>query len=151
MAIMGFSSLYVLFICAHFDDRFSFVSIGAGIIILLLTTFIRKFRESVTPFFLAAALIFSGISFEMTTDYKISYADSLTDKEVALDATVLEEPEFTGTKYYYTLKTNKIDGNNFKVRLRLSASQYIDAEPYDRVRFKVTLYEIGSRRIRKQL
>lgn len=144
MAIMGFSSLFVLFVCAHFDDRFSFVSIGAGIIILLLTAFIRKFRESVTPFFVAAALIFSGISFEMTTDYKISYADSLTDKEVTLDATVLEEPDFTGTKYYYTLTTNRIDGKDFKVKLRLSASQYIDTEPYDRIRFKVTLYEIGS-------
>lgn len=144
MAIMGFSSLFVLFVCAHFDDRFSFVSIGAGIIILLLTAFIRNFRESVTPFFVAAALIFSGISFEMTTDYKISYADSLTDKEVTLDATVLEEPDFTGTKYYYTLMTNRIDGKDFKVKLRLSASQYIDTEPYDRIRFKVTLYEIGS-------
>ena len=144
MAIMGFSSLFVLFVCAHFDDRFSFVSIGAGIIILLLTAFIRKFRESVTPFFVAAALIFSGISFEMTTDYKISYADSLTDKEVTLDATVLEEPDFTGTKYYYTLTTNRIDGKDFKVKLRLSASQYIDTEPYDRIKFKVTLYEIGS-------
>lgn len=144
MAIMGFSSLFVLFVCAHFDDRFSFVSIGAGIIILLLTAFIRKFRESVTPFFVAAALIFSGISFEMTTDYKISYADSLTDKEVTLDATVLEEPDFTGTKYYYTLTTNRIDGKDFKVKLRLSASKYIDTEPYDRLRFKVTLYEIGS-------
>ena len=144
MAIMGFSSLFVLFVCAHFDDRFSFVSIGAGIIILLLTAFIRKIRESVTPFFVAAALIFSGISFEMTTDYKISYADSLTDKEVTLDATVLEEPDFTGTKYYYTLTTNRIDGKNFKVKLRLSASQYIDTEPYDRIRLKVTLYEIGS-------
>ena len=144
MAIMGFSSLFVLFVCAHFDDRFSFVSIGAGIIILLLTAFIRKIRESVTPFFVAAALIFSGISFEMTTDYKISYADSLTDKEVTLDATVLEEPDFTGTKYYYTLTTNRIDGKDFKVKLRLSASQYIDTEPYDRIRLKVTLYEIGS-------
>ena len=65
MAIMGFSSLSVLFLCAYFDDRFSFAAIGAGIIILLLTLFIRKFRERVTPFFVAAALIFSGVSFEV--------------------------------------------------------------------------------------
>ena len=54
MAIMGFSSLSVLFLCAYFDDRFSFVSIGAGIVILLLTLAIGKLRERVTPFFIAA-------------------------------------------------------------------------------------------------
>lgn len=144
MAIMGFSSLSVLFLCTYFDDRFSFVSIGAGIIILLLTVFIRRLRERVTPFFIAAALIFSGVSFEALSDYKISYADSLTDRESVVDATVLDEPEFINSKYYYILKTNSIDGEKFSVKLRLSASQYIEAEPYDNIKLKVKLYEIGS-------
>lgn len=58
MAIMGFSSLSVLFLCTYFDDRFSFVSIGAGIVILLLTLAIGKLRERVTPFFIAARSFF---------------------------------------------------------------------------------------------
>ena len=144
MAIMGFSSLSVLFLCAYFDDRFSFAAIGAGIIILLLTLFIRKFRERVTPFFIAAALIFSGVSFEVLSDYKISYADSLTDKESVIEATILDEPEFKHSKYYYTLKTESVDGEDFDVKLWLSASQYINAEPYDKIKLKVHIYEIGS-------
>lgn len=60
MAIMGFSSLFILFVCTYFDDRFSLLAVGAGVIILLLTAFIRKFRERITPFFVAAALIFFG-------------------------------------------------------------------------------------------
>lgn len=144
MAIMGFSSLSVLFLCVYFDDRFSFASIGAGILILLLTVFIRKFRERVTPFFIAAALIFSGVSFEVLSDYKISDADSLTDREAVIEATVLDEPEFTNSRYYYTVKTDSVDGAKIGVKLRLSASQYIDTEPYDRIKLKVNLYEIGS-------
>ena len=144
MAIMGFSSISVLFICAYFDDRFSFVSVCAGILILLLTIFIRKFRERVTPFFIAAALIFSGISFEVLTDYKISYSDTLTDKEAVIEATVLDEPEFKNSKYYYILKTEKINGESFNVKLRLSAPQYIFAEPYDRIKLKAKIYELGS-------
>ena len=144
MAIMGFSSLSVLFLCAYFDDRFSFAAIGAGIIILLLTLFIRKFRERVTPFFIAAALIFSGVSFEVLSDYKISYADSLTDKESVIEATILDEPEFKHSQYYYTLKTESVDGEDFDVKLWLSASQYINAEPYDKIKLKVHIYEIGS-------
>ena len=144
MAIMGFSSLSVLFLCTYFDDKFSFVSIGAGIVILLLTLAIGKLRERVTPFFIAAALILSGVSFEVLSDYKISYADSLTDKESAIEATVLDEPEFKNSRYYYTVKTEKIDGVNFEVKLRLSASQFIDTEPYDKIKLKVNLYEIGS-------
>lgn len=144
MAIMGFSSLSVLFLCVYFDDRASFVSIGAGILILLLTVFIQKFRERVTPFFIAAALILSGVSFEVLSDYKISYADSLTDREAVIEATVLDEPEFNHSKYYYTVKTESVDGAKIGVKLRLSASQYINAEPYDKIKLTVNLYEIGS-------
>ena len=127
MAIMGFSSLAVLFICTFFDDRFSFISVACGIIILLLTIFIRKFRERVTPFFIAAALIISAVSFEVLSDYKISDAESLTNKEAVIEATVLDEPEFTRSKYYYIVSTNTVDGNNLNIKLRLSSSQYIHA------------------------
>lgn len=144
MAIMGFSSLAVLFICTFFDDRFSFISVACGIIILLLTIFIRKFRERVTPFFIAAALIISAVSFEVLSDYKISDAESLTNKEAVIEATVLDEPEFTRSKYYYIVRTNTVDGNNLNIKLRLSSSQYIHAEPYDKIKLKVKLYEIGS-------
>lgn len=144
MAIMGFSSLSVLFLCAYFDDRFSFVSVGMGAVVLLLTVLFRKLRERVTPFFIAAALILSGVSFEVLSDYKVSYADSLTDRDAVVEATVLDEPEFRRSKYYYELKTDKIDGKSFNVKLSLSASQYIDADPYDKIRLKVHLYEIGS-------
>ena len=144
MAIMGFSSLSVLFLCVYFDDRFSFASIGTGILLLLLTVFIRKFRERVTPFFIAAALIFSGVSFEVLSDYKISYAESLTDREAFIEATVLDEPEFKRSKYYYVIEMTSIDGVKYNVKLSLSASQYINAEPYDTIKLKVKLYEIGS-------
>ena len=144
MAIMGFSSLIVLFVCTYFDDRFSLLAVGAGVIILLLTAFIRKFRERITPFFVAAALILSGVSFEVLADYKLSDAERLTDREVEITATVLDEPFFNGTRYYYELKTVTVDSTEFETKLRLSAAKYIDAEPYDTVRLKVHLYDLGS-------
>lgn len=144
MAIMGFSSLIVLFVCTYFDDRFSLLAVGAGVIILLLTAFIRKFRERITPFFVAAALILSGVSFEVLADYKLSDAERLTDREAEITATVLDELFFSGTRYYYELKTVTVDSTEFETKLRLSAARYIDAEPYDTVRLKVHLYDLGS-------
>lgn len=144
MAIMGFSSLIVLFVCTYFDDRFSLLAVCAGVIILLLTAFIRKFRERITPFFVAAALILSGVSFEVLADYKLSDSQRLTDREAEITATVLDEPFFNGTRYYYELKTVTVDSTEFETKLRLSAAKYIDAEPYDTVRLKVHLYDLGS-------
>lgn len=144
MAIMGFSSLIVLFVCTYFDDRFSLLAVGAGVIILLLTAFIRKFRERITPFFVAAALILSGVSFEVLADYKLSDTERLTDREAEITATVLDEPFFNGTRYYYELRTITVDGTGFETKLSLSAAKYIDAEPYDTVRLKVHLYDLGS-------
>lgn len=144
MAIMGFSSLSVLFICVRFSDKFSFVAMGIGILLLLLTVIFKAFRKSIVPFFLSAALILSGASFEVLSDYKISYADSLAEREANITATVLDEPEFSGTRYYYIVKTQSIDGESFEVKLRLSSSNYLWAEPYDKISAKVTLYEIGN-------
>ncbi len=144
MAIMGFSALSVLFICAYFDDRFSFVAMALGITILLLSIVFKSLRQSIVPFFLAAALIISGASFEILSDYKISDASRLADREAEITATVLDEPDFTGTRYYYILKTQSINGEPFEVKLRLSASNYLTAEPYDTIQTRITLYEIGK-------
>lgn len=144
MAIMGFSSLSVLFICVYFDDRFSFAAMGIGILLLLSTILFKALRKSIVPFFLAAALILSGASFEILSDYKISYADSLAEREANITATVLDEPDFTGTRYYYVVKTQSIDGEALEVKLRLSSANHLSAEPYDIISAKLTLYEIGS-------
>ena len=144
MAIMGFSSLFVLFVCTYFDDRFSFAAIGAGVLLLVLCIFLEKLRSRVTPFFLAAALIFSGISFEALTDYKISTANELVGKSAVVTATVLDEPEFKHSKYYYILETDEINSQKFKTKLRLSAANYIDAEPYDTIKLNAKLYDIGA-------
>ena len=144
MAIMGFSSLLVLCFCVYIDDYFSFVSVGLGIVLLLLTVFIRNFRQRITPFFIAAALIISGISFEALTDFRIEHSKNYSDSTVILDATVLDEPEFNGTKYHYVLKCNSIDGHNFNGKIRLTAPQYIDAEPYDKIRLEVKLFDFDS-------
>ncbi len=144
MAIMGFSSLFTLFICTYFDDRFSFVAIGAGALLLALCIFLEKLRSRITPFFFAAALIFSGISFEAMTDYKISTANEFIGKSAVVTATVLDKPEFKNSKYYYILETDELNSQKFKTKLRLSAANYIDAEPYDTVKLNATLYDIGS-------
>lgn len=144
MAIMGFSSLFVLFVCTFFDDRFTFAAIGAGVLILVLCIFFEKLRSRITPFFLAAALIFSGISFETLTDYKISSANELVGKTASVTATVLDEPEFKNSKYYYILETDELNSQKFKTKLRLSAANYIDTEPYDTIKLNATLYDIGS-------
>lgn len=144
MAIMGFSSLFILFICAYVDDRFSLVSIGVGIVILFLCIFVEFLRKSAVPFFLAAALILSGASFEILSDYKISDAQNLVDRDVTVTATLVDEPDFNGTRYYYIFKTESIDGEAFDIKLRVSTANALDAEPYDKLSANLTLYEIGK-------
>ena len=144
MAIMGFSSLFVLFICVYIDDRLSFAAIGSGLLILLFTVFFSRLRERITPFFVAAALIISGISFEIMTDYKKTYVDSLTDKQVKIVATILDEPEYRYSKYHYTVKTQSIDGKAFNTKMNLTVPKYIETEIFDEIEIEPYLYKIGS-------
>lgn len=144
MAIMGFSSLFVLFLCTYFDDRLSFAAIAAGIVLLVLCTAFSRLRQGAVLFLISAALIFSGVSFEVLSDYKISYSESLIDKELSVCARVLDEPEFSNSKYYYTVETLKIDNRSFKVKARISSPNYIEAEPYDIIEARVKFYDLGS-------
>lgn len=141
---MGFSSLFVLFLCAYFDERFSVAAIVAGTVLLVFYAVFSQLRQSAVPLFIAAALIFSGASFEALADYKASYSESLKDKELTVSAIILDEPEYNNSKYYYTVETKRINNTSFKVKARISSPNYIEAEPYDNVEAVVSFYELGS-------
>ena len=145
LAIAGFTVLVVLFLSIFIDRRFALVSIACGTVVLILSVFIKKIRNEVFPFFIAASLFLGGMLFTLENDYGLEEAQKyISDDSVSVTGTVSDFPSCSNSRYYYVIKADSINGKPVDAGIRLSLPEEIDAEPYDRISTEVKLYEIGS-------
>ena len=145
LALSGFTVLAVLFLCIFLNSNASLAAVCAGALIFILSVFIKQLREQVFPFFLAASLILGGMLYIKTDDYGLRYARSLSESDgVHIEGVITDFPTCSDSRYYYILKLDSVDGEAVEFKMRLSVSEALDAEPYDRISSDVKLYMLGS-------
>lgn len=145
LALAGFTVLTVLFLSIFLNSDVSLIAVCAGALIFILSVFIKQIREQVFPFFLAAALILSGMLYIKTDDYGLEYVRSLTENDSAhIEGVLIDFPTYSDSRYYYVLKLDSVNGEPVRFKMRLSVSEALDAEPYDRISSDVKLYMLGS-------
>lgn len=144
LALSGFTVLAVLFFSIFVDERFSLVSIAGGTLVFLCCVIFKKIRDKVFPFFLSGALILGGCLFTLANDYGLKYAKDFAGDEAIIDGVISDFPTYSDSRYYYLLETNSIDGKALNVKLRLSLTNEIEAEPYDRIKVQAEIYLIGN-------
>ena len=143
LAVMGFSTLAVLFICIYISNGFWVVSVAAGVILAVIIACVKKLREQALPVFLCASLLMSGLLFNLISS-DIRKTEQFIGKDVVLSGTLVEKPDFDNDRYYYVVKTDAIDKNRISVKIKLSLSDELDIEPYDRLTLKAKIYKIGA-------
>ncbi len=144
LALTGFTVLLVLFLSVFADSRAAAAAVAAGAVLAVCSFFIKPVREKVYPFFLAAALILGGLLFTVENDYGLEYAEKFTENESSsVEGIITDFPEYSDSRYYYSIETVSVDSKPIKVNLRLSLPYELDAEPYDRISADVKLYMIG--------
>ena len=145
-AVLGFTSLAVLLLCVKIYDGFSVISFVAGILLAIATLLFKRVREKIVPFYISAALILSSMLFYATYENDLKYAQNFVGAEAEIVGVITEEPTYNSenSRYYYILKLNEIDGYEIDVKLRLSLPHEIEAQAFDTVRLRATVYDIAS-------
>lgn len=144
LALTGFTVLLVLFFSLFLDSRISVAAIAVGAVLAILSFCIKQIREKVFPFFLALALMLGGVLFTVENDYGLEYAEAFTENDSStVSGVITDYPEYSDSRYYYTVETLSIDSKPIKVKLRLSLPYELDSDPYDRINADVRLYMIG--------
>lgn len=143
-AVMGFSSLTVLLSCVFVSEKLSVVFIALGVMIFIFSVAFERIRDQIFPFYIAAALLLSGILYSAVNENNLKYAQSFIDENVEIEGVVTDEPSFSNSRYYYLLDLDTIDGKKLNSKLRLSLPNDIGAQAYDTIKLKVTIYEIAA-------
>lgn len=144
LAVTGFTVLLVLFVSIFVDGRAALAAIAGGAILCILCVSVKSLRKNAMLYFLAAALFLGGTLFTVENGYGLKYAESFTENESS-DVTgyITDFPEYSGSRYYYIVETESIDGSPIKVNLRLSLPYELEAEPFDKISAQLKLYMVG--------
>lgn len=142
MAVIGFSMLLILFLCINVNENIAVVSAMSGAVLMIVSLAFKKFREKIVPLFLAASMIFSGLAF-LACDSQTTDVVKFIGKKAVVEGVLIDYPEYNNSRYYYIIKTSKIDSEEADTKIRLSLPNEIDIEPYDTIKLTATIYEIG--------
>lgn len=142
MSVIGFSYLAALVAATYFSVDLSLVFAATFLLSFIICICIRKVRvKKVLP----AAFLTMSVAF--TAYYILSYRvvkpiEQLNEQDVIISGRICELPYKSYNRYYYIVETDKVelDGVPQKMKLRVSMSKAIDAEPYDRLIGKVHVF-----------
>ena len=143
-AALGFTLLLSLFVILYFSYDLSVIFISAGALLLLITLLFKRFRERIVPLYVASAMIIAGISSYISCADNRMITSEFADKTVNVTGTVIGEPEYSNSRYYYVIDLDKIDDKSVDAKLRLSAPEEIGSEPFDTVSLNAKIYRIAS-------
>lgn len=73
-------------------------------------------------------------------------SENFNDSVHTVKASVVSLEEQSGERYYTELKTSEIDGEEYKLNIRLSSKSRLGFKPYDTVEGDLQLYDIGKTR-----
>lgn len=144
MALMGFTMLLIFLACVYISSKIAIASIAVGAVLLIISFAFENIRKTVVPFFLSAVLILSGSVFVASSAYNVSDFKNYYDKKCVLSGTIVDEPEYRYSRYYYIIQTKAINNDKIKTKVRISVHDKIDAEIYDYISLKANVYPIGS-------
>ena len=143
--LIGFTSLLSFIVAIFFPITTLYVFIITFALFLLISLCFKKIRSTkIIPIVILTA-IFTFCIYSIHYNLVIKPLDTLKNSDAFIKGTICELPYKSNNKYYYTLKTEKVEIDGLEnvpqeVKLRLSTSKAFDADVYDKVNCKVHLY-----------
>ncbi|MDO4731427.1 MAG: ComEC/Rec2 family competence protein, partial [Clostridia bacterium] len=140
--LIGFSFLFALFVCVSLDYKIlSYMLIACVILCVTFAAFIKKYKSFKMLFTVFLTISVAFIGYLINYSVNITVLDQLKGEDLYITGTVCEPVYKNYGKYYYIIQTDDIqDKEDIKqVKIRVSASQYLGLEPFDKISCRVSL------------
>ena len=145
LAVTGFTMLGTLAVFCNIPNT---KAIGAVIltafVAFLLTLAFKKTRKSKT---LPVVFLFAIISLLLLNFHNSRYlrlANAYAEKEITVSGSLDSAPYKQNGKSYYIIKTDKINGNDEKLKIRLVSSSPLDFGATDKINATVKVFLLGT-------
>lgn len=142
LALVGFTYLLAQAAAVFFGLPFALCAATCcGVMFVISLIIPRLKKEKAVPVACLTAAISLGV-FSVAQIYLIQSVEILDDKDAVISGVICEIPYQSNQRYYYVLKTDRVEleGAEQNLKLRISTTHALEANVYDRVTGKVHLF-----------
>ena len=143
--LIGFTYLISLIVAIFCSTFTLYALIAAAALLFVISLTFKKIRrtKSIPVVFFTALFTFG--TYCLHNDFLVKPLEPLDDNDAFIKGVVCELPYRSYNKYYYTIKTEKIEIAGLEdipqsVKVRLSTNKALDLDVYDKISGKVHLY-----------
>ncbi len=143
-AVVGITYFITLIVLLRVSENIAAVILIASLLALVPLLLVKSLRESaVFPSACISVAVAAGL-FLATNEYMYKPAISLSGSTVTFTGVVTEKPIFENDRYYYLVKTEKVDSENLKVKIRFSSKTALDVAAYEKITVDALVYTLGE-------
>lgn len=132
----GLSFILSLFILNYLLPDKASVYLLASMLLLVFFLIFKPLRKKKEIVCVLISFVISTVSFICVTELSYKSAQALKNQKCEITAAVTDIPTISsGGNFSYPIKTESINGEKRKIRMRLYTAYNISAEPYDKIEF----------------
>lgn len=144
--VIGFTMFFTLALVFELGQKAAVVILSAAAAAFIFSLFFKSVRRDfVIPTACITAVVAVLLSFAAAL-VPNEASENFNDSVHTVKASVVSLEEQSGERYYTELKTSEIDGEEYKLNIRLSSKSRLGFKPYDTVEGDLQLYDIGKTR-----
>lgn len=144
--VIGFTMFFTLALVFELGQKAAVVILSAAAAAFIFSLFFKSVRRDfVIPTACITAVVAVLLSFAAAL-VPDEASQRFNDGVHTVKASVVSLEEQSGERYYTELKTSEIDGEKYKLNIRLSSKSRLGFKPYDTVEGDLQLYDIGKTR-----
>lgn len=145
-AVIGFTAFFTIAVLFNYETGVTVFALAAYTAALVVSVFIKNIRKRRTfPCAFAAGALACALLL-CADAFVYQPAMAYNDRTCAVSAVLTDNPELRYGNYYYEAKAMTVDGEKTDLKLRLSFSKPLEAEPYDVIEGDFTFYVSGASR-----
>ena len=142
---IGFSYLFAQIIALFCSVKLNYILLVTFISLFTVSLFFKKLRKEKTLPIVFLTFIFSIGVFILYNSIKLEPTKILTDKDAVLTGTICDIPYKSNGKFYYIIKTEKIEIDGIddvpqNVKMRMTVSKPFNLDVYDKICGKVHIF-----------
>lgn len=143
-AVIGITYFLTLTVLSRVSENIAVAILIVSILGLIPLLAVKSLRDSaVFPAACISIALAAGL-FLAANEFTYKPAISLSGSTVSFTGVVTQMPQRENDRYYYLVKTEKVDNNQMKLKIRFSTKNALDVQVYDKITADVTLYTLGE-------
>ncbi len=144
--VIGFTIFFTLTLIFELGQKAAVVILSAAAAAFVFSLFFESVRRD---FVIPTACIAAAVAVLLScaaSSVHVEASERFCESAHTVKASVVSLEERRGERYYTQIKTSEIDGEEYKLNIRLSSKTRLGFKPYDTVEGELQLYDLGKTR-----